>query len=243
MTSVVDSAIEFRCRSCWQQVYASIVDAGSSIPCPHCESATPVPQASEENLCSAEKLAEQSQLSVESEEELGDEELAQLVAQENACALGDMIFAGHAKASLMSRFIAAMLDGLYNVFLAMLGIGALVVAHRFGIFGSATMAELAESIPPEAYLIFYFPMLLGQIIQWNLIATRGQSIGKIVCCIRIVTTSGKLPGFVRGVVLRNWVTYALGSIPFFSLIDIAFIFTESQRCVHDYLADTRVIQA
>jgi uncharacterized RDD family membrane protein YckC len=80
-------------------------------------------------------------------------------------------------------------------------------------------------------------------VQWNLIATRGQSIGKILLWIRIINCRGNAPGFIQGVILRDWLRMALSFIPFFSIVDAALILTESKRCIHDYIAGTRVVPA
>ena len=77
--------------------------------------------------------------------------------------------------------------------------------------------------------------------QWFLLTTSGQTIGKKLLMIRIVTTSGKLPGFLQAVVLRNWLRAVISVLPFFGLIDVLFIFSDSRRCLHDYLASTRVV--
>src|SRR5262249_52126407 len=102
------------------------------------------------------------------------------------------------------------------------------------------------------------------ILQWALIATRGQTLGKMMIKTRIVRMDGSSVGFVHGVVLRIWVitipswilvglmltgmdprtllpaSVAIGLI---GLLDALFIFGESRRCLHDLIAGTRVIQA
>jgi uncharacterized RDD family membrane protein YckC len=81
---------------------------------------------------------------------------------------------------------------------------------------------------------------------WNivLLATRGQTLGKKWLGIRIVTfPDGQKPGFVKGFLLRSFVNGIIGQIvPFYGIIDPCFIFREDNRCVHDLLADTTVIE-
>lgn len=95
-------------------------------------------------------------------------------------------------------------------------------------------------VPWESSLVFVFIPLLTLIYQWNSITVSGQTIGKMVLGIQIRTLDGRLPGFFQGVILRNWLRQLLSFIPLFGLIDALFIFGESRRCLHDYLAGTRV---
>jgi uncharacterized RDD family membrane protein YckC len=96
------------------------------------------------------------------------------------------------------------------------------------------------------------------VTQWYLIAQRGQTLGKIVAGTRIVRMNGAPARLLHGVVFRKllfsapsilvgiaggaaaptlgWVLSALG------LFDVLFIFGASKRCLHDLIADTRVIQ-
>jgi uncharacterized RDD family membrane protein YckC len=84
-------------------------------------------------------------------------------------------------------------------------------------------------------------------LQSFLVATSGQSIGKRVARVRIVQASGEPAGFVRGVLLRNWIFHGLAYIPMAGplllLADVLFIFRDDRRCIHDLVADTKVIRA
>ncbi|MCB9649578.1 MAG: RDD family protein [Deltaproteobacteria bacterium] len=124
------------------------------------------------------------------------------------------------------RFLARFVDN-------MLMVVAMVV---FGMVG-AVAGDEAVAIVMWGGLAAYF---LGQGV---LIAQRGQSIGKILLKIRIVDVdSGRIPRFVFGVMLREW-AFLLGGmvIPFLGLVDALFIFSSDQRCLHDYVARTRVV--
>ena len=83
--------------------------------------------------------------------------------------------------------------------------------------------------------------------QWYLITISGQTVAKRWLGIKIVRTDGQPVGFVRGVILREWVTLALAFIPIvgrlFNLVDAVAIFRDERRCVHDRIADTKVILA
>jgi len=85
-------------------------------------------------------------------------------------------------------------------------------------------------------------------IQWYLLTTRGQTIGKAICKIRIVrAVDGQNPGFVKAVLVRTIICGAISGIPYvglaFWLADCAFIFREDRRTLHDLIADTKVTMA
>jgi len=89
--------------------------------------------------------------------------------------------------------------------------------------------------------VIYFLAAVLCIFQWWLISTRGQSIGKFLLGMRIVADGGRNPGFLQGVVLRNWLRALLSMLPFFALLDALFILGDSHRCIHDYIANTYVM--
>lgn len=88
--------------------------------------------------------------------------------------------------------------------------------------------------------------LIFVLLNGYLLATRGQTIGKVLLKLRIVRPSGEAvsptrlalrygAGFVAGLVMAVvWV---------YSLIDCLMIFRKSRRCLHDEIADTIVVKA
>ena len=245
MTTTSANAIQFRCNKCWQELIAPIEKENCEFECRYCSESLVVPVANESNLAEIPDMQLESALQpVESEEQpLSDADMHALVRAETNLPLSEMDFGGYHNASLMSRAFAYFLDGCLQAVGAVLGLFLLIALQGAGI------VEVPNDPENAAYLfqicvVIFFPVLLCSILQWNLIATRGQSLGKMICCIRIIRSSGRLPGFLNGVILRNWVTILLASfIPFFGLVDILFIFSNSQRCLHDYIADTRVVTA
>jgi uncharacterized RDD family membrane protein YckC len=85
--------------------------------------------------------------------------------------------------------------------------------------------------------------------QWFLTVTRGQTVGKRFCGIRIVHIDNSPVGFVSGVVLRGWVPAAISWAValvgiqnwLFWLVDCLLIFTPGRRTLHDRIAGTKVI--
>jgi uncharacterized RDD family membrane protein YckC len=86
-------------------------------------------------------------------------------------------------------------------------------------------------------------LLAIPIVQVVLLSKYGQTIGKKALDIRIVQASTEQNGgFVPNVLLRAWITFLLGIVPLFGIVDVLFIFREDRRCIHDMIAGTRVIQ-
>ena len=79
-------------------------------------------------------------------------------------------------------------------------------------------------------------------IQVALLSRYGQTIGKRALGLRIVRIeTGLNGGFLTNVVLRTVVNWLLWLIPPYAIVDSLFILTRSRRCVHDYIAGTRVV--
>jgi len=157
-------------------------------------------------------------------------------------------------ATRWQRFGGAFIDGLLYSAVAMslrLGIpkaefeaqggNPLKLYTRLGLWGYAVGAALLGLV----------------LLQWFLITRRGQSLGKMVVRSRIVRTNGAPLGFVHGVALRNWVLSGPGhlmtmlDVPQDSvlqyiyiavwLIGVLLIYRADRRCLHDHLANTKVI--
>jgi len=80
------------------------------------------------------------------------------------------------------------------------------------------------------------------------LATRGQSVGKILVQTRIVSVEdGKILPFSKLIALRYLPLWVAAQIPvvaqIFGLADALFVFRDDRRCIHDLIAGTRVIKA
>jgi uncharacterized RDD family membrane protein YckC len=77
------------------------------------------------------------------------------------------------------------------------------------------------------------------------VATTGQSLGKKWLGIKIVKMDGTEVDLVSGVILRSWVIGGCTYIPYVGscvwLLDALWIFGQEQRCLHDHIANTKVI--
>ena len=86
------------------------------------------------------------------------------------------------------------------------------------------------------------------VVNGYLLATRGQTVGKLAAGTRIVSiTDNKILPFHKIILLRYlplWVVAYVPLIgPIIGLINPLFIFREDRRCLHDHIAGTRVINA
>lgn len=110
----------------------------------------------------------------------------------------------------------------------------------------AQQSEVARSVwswTPLSLLVGVAVFLLVQ--GWPL-AKRGQTIGKMVCKLRIVRTDGtpaepwRLLGLRYGVgMLTNLM---VGVAMVYGLVDSLLIFRGSRQCLHDTIAGTKVIR-
>jgi uncharacterized RDD family membrane protein YckC len=138
-----------------------------------------------------------------------------------------------------SRFVAQLLDGLVSVpAILLIGLGA--------GFGEQQQSDLSGiAIICVVLGIIYFIALL--VINLRLLGREGQTLGKKWAKVRIVRTDGSPASLGRIVGLRYIVNGIPGAIPvvggIYSLVDILFIFRDDRRCIHDMIADTKVVAA
>ena len=106
----------------------------------------------------------------------------------------------------------------------------------------AGMLSADMGVPATATLALLALGIVGVPYQVTLLRRAGQTVGKRLLGIRIVDEESGVKGNVfRSVVLRYFVNWLLTLIPPYVVIDHAFIFAKNRRCVHDYLAGTKVV--
>jgi uncharacterized RDD family membrane protein YckC len=139
-------------------------------------------------------------------------------------------------ASLLHRWAGAMVDNIL----------ALVITWVIELGVGLGTPRLLFDYTVTASLVSWAPFLGVWALQSYFIATRGQSIGKMVMRTRIVDEYGNRASFTRAVVLRTWVFLAIINIPvvgrYLHVIDVLFIFGRGRRCLHDWLAGTNVVR-
>ncbi|MBZ0112702.1 MAG: RDD family protein [Thermoanaerobaculia bacterium] len=109
------------------------------------------------------------------------------------------------------------------------------------------LAESTSLGPEVAMGIGALGMLALLGYNLYLLDRAGQTIGKKALKIRIVRANGDRVSLGRLLGLRWLVPTILGGVPLvgpvFGLANVLFIFREDQRCLHDHLADTKVVLA
>jgi uncharacterized RDD family membrane protein YckC len=112
------------------------------------------------------------------------------------------------------------------------------------------LKALHASRHDEATLSLMIPVMLavGAMLVWDLwwLHRYGQTIGKRMLGIRIVRCDGTHAPLWRIVCLRDGLMTALEGIPllgpFIGLTDSLVIFRADRRCLHDMIADTKVVR-
>lgn len=256
MTTVAsDLLVEFRCSRCYQALYESVDAVGSSVQCPHCMTATVVPEATDERLRQAQDLdaalLEQpaEPVFVDEHQKLSPADAAKLAKQRAA----DLRAAGNVGRPAMEtigcsrivRLMAKCIDGMLALMALGLSFGLGAMLAHAGYYKMPEIEEFVDytSLDPIVFLGFVTVYFMFNLLQWCLIANFGQSLGKMVFNIKIVDEEGYAPGFFQGVFLRTWVTGLIASfVPFGGMINILLIFRDPPRCGHDLLAKTWVVK-
>ena len=86
------------------------------------------------------------------------------------------------------------------------------------------------------------------VVNGYLLATRGQTVGKLAAGTRIVSVAdNKILPFHKVILLRYLPVWVIAYVPLIGpilgLVNPLFIFREDRRCLHDHIAGTRVINA
>ena len=160
---------------------------------------------------------------------------------------------GLVEAGRGTRFLAVLIDGVLPTIIGIfIAIAIAIPAYQ------RYKQEHAPGIDPPAlgsghYMSATWALLGGLVLVAYLVYSivlvylYGQTVGKRLMDIRVVRVDGDRVSFARFIFLR-WLPLAIvGLIPLIGgivgLIDPLLIFRESSRCLHDDIADTRVVTA
>lgn len=166
-------------------------------------------------------------------------------------------------ASPLRRLAAIIIDGFVIGLMAAPILAAMFFFVAPNFFDLAAVQQLAENPPTNAaeeqaaneaaretmvglfkfYCIAMPAAYLIPVLVYAVMVTKsGQTPGKKLCKIRIVTSDTKqLPGFVKGVLIRSWASQIVYAIPFVGLVGVLLIFGPKRQCLHDMMAGTIVV--
>ncbi len=141
-------------------------------------------------------------------------------------------------ATRMSRLGAAFVDGLALLaamlpFIVVAGIGGAARAPKQALAGVGGLALVVCLLALGGYNLYR-------------LHTHGQTIGKQLLGIQIVRSDLQTQASLGRIIgLRVVPLWLVGMIPFLGpllqLADPLFIFSDSQQCLHDLIADTNVV--
>jgi uncharacterized RDD family membrane protein YckC/DNA-directed RNA polymerase subunit RPC12/RpoP len=247
MSTATACKYEYRCTRCFRSLYAETEEAGTEKPCQYCGQSILLPEATPDRIERAANSTEDIAITAPAawlapEQAMSAAELERELKKQIHVSPGEMICLSTIAASRVKRFLGILID---NVLLGMtIGAGVLLafwLLHS-GYIDEASLNSKDWNLDLINFFgALYFPAAALLLWQWNMTAVHGKTIGKKLLGTKVVVDGGRSPGLLQGVILRNWLTSALNMIPFFSLIDALFIFGESRRCLHDYLAGTYVV--
>lgn len=145
-------------------------------------------------------------------------------------------------ASRWKRLAASVLDAVVvsSVTISLLII-FLFIGERLGFDLSLETLNLAVIALPLSWIspaIFFA-------INGKLLIECGQTLGKKMLHIKIVTEEGRAAQLKRHLLPRYMVYFLVPYIPvlgpLFSLVNLLCIFGQQKRCGHDFIASTKVV--
>ena len=137
------------------------------------------------------------------------------------------------------RLVSALIDALIGFFISILFM--IFIGPYFGY-------EKFGQQPSNEYLIAstVFGLVTLLLLHGYYLNTNGKTIGKKLLKIKIVSTSGEKVSLLKLIGLRYAPIYLSILVPIIGsllpMIDVLFIFRKDRRCLHDFIAGTKVIK-
>jgi uncharacterized RDD family membrane protein YckC len=125
---------------------------------------------------------------------------------------------------------------------------SIAIAITIPLMNYLNVWDLAQkgSIPLYTSVkLFLFSWTLFFIMHGYLLKSYGQTIGKKILGISIVNLDGEKPDLMPLLIKRYLPLSLVPNIPFvgslLSICDMLFIFRKDKRCIHDFIAGTKVV--
>lgn len=142
-------------------------------------------------------------------------------------------------ASRLSRLGAAIIDMLIIITL-MVPLG-----YSLGAFDYIQTQE--QPSMSTSLIMAAFGFIVFFAINGKLLAANGQTVGKKAMSIRIVALSGDFVPFKELLLKRYLPYFGFPYVPYIggvlNLINVLWIFGKQSRCIHDFIAGTKVVES
>ena len=145
------------------------------------------------------------------------------------------------QAERLTRLGAAILDGI--IFGVMVYLPMVLSFVAAGLAGSFEGEDQGGGVALLGLALAGVGFVIWAWLNIVYVKRNGQSIGKKIAGIKVVRTDGAPISLGRIFWLRNVVNTIISIVPIYSIVDVLFIFGESQQCLHDKIADSIVIKA
>lgn len=141
-------------------------------------------------------------------------------------------------ASRWVRFFGALIDQLV--------IGGITIALIYWATGAWESALSGAIGFGDLLFMAVLSLIAYVVIHGYTLATRGQTIGKLIVKAQIVSVEdSQILPLPKLVALRYLPIVVAGLVPLvgplLAIVDVLFIFRSDKRCVHDLIASTKVI--
>jgi uncharacterized RDD family membrane protein YckC len=130
-------------------------------------------------------------------------------------------------------------------------IATFVIRFGYGSFFSLDLRRLftldQDYIKALFFVIIASSCIIYFVVNGYFLYKSGQTVGKKLIGIKITDLKGNIPTLMKSYVLRFLIPSLVCSIPvlgmFLWFADVLFIFGKNKRCIHDYIAETKVMFA
>lgn len=141
-------------------------------------------------------------------------------------------------ASRGTRLGAALIDGL---------LGLLVTLPVMSYLNVFEVVQQQGGMPFGVTLkLGLYGAVMFFVLHGYLLNKSGQTIGKYILNLYIVTLSGQKPEFAPLILKRYLPLWLATLVPgignIYPTVDVLFIFRKDKRCIHDLIAGTKVIK-
>jgi uncharacterized RDD family membrane protein YckC len=156
---------------------------------------------------------------------------------------------GDNTASYNKRFLAWVIDVFLIAVMLMFFMRFLGIDAGQAVDMQTAQVELLKKLEAlsdsQKMLLTFSPIISFFLLHGYLLYQYGQTIGKKVMGIAIVTLDNRKPAFFPLIGQRYFSQWLIGMLPFVGLplrlLDVLLIFRGDKRCLHDLIARTKVI--